>query len=185
MTVYLIRHGADDPTVRGGWNGHGLTDEGIAQAQKLAEEMTGAKMRVDRIFASDLPRAAQTARILSDALGCPVEACAGLREVNNGELAGMKNEVADEKYPGLYWSTLAYDECYPGGESPEAFFRRVRAAWTELKHRILADAPETALIVTHGGVIEAILCMENDLPFSNKTRHFSAPNARLIPVEIR
>ena len=184
MTVYLVRHGADDPTVRGGWNRHGLTSEGKWQVRKLAAKMSAAQMRMDRIFASDLPRAADTAQILSDALGCPVEYGQGLREVNNGELAGMKNETANEKYPGLYWSTLAYDECYPGGESPEAFFHRVQATWAELKDRIRTDSLKEVLIVTHAGVIEAILCMDHHLAFSNRTRHFSAPNAQLIPIEI-
>ena len=100
-------------------------------------------------------------------------------------MAGMKHELADEKYPGLYWSTLGYDERYPDGESPKIFYERVKAAWLELKSRRLRQGEKDALLVTHGGVIEAILCMENGISFSNKTKHFSAPYAKLIPVEIR
>ena len=185
MTIYLIRHGKDDDTVRGGWSGHGLLPAGVKQVRALAEEIAAANLRPDRIFSSDIRRAAETAEILSACLGCPIEYIPGLREADNGRLAGMKHELADEKYPGLYWSTLGYDERYPDGESPKIFYERVKAAWLELKSRRLRQGEKDALLVTHGGVIEAILCMENGISFSNKTKHFSAPYAKLIPVEIR
>lgn len=184
MTIYLIRHGKDDAAVRGGWSGHGLTPEGISQAHALAEEIAAANIHADRIYSSDLRRAAETAEILSHRLGCPIEYMPELREVDNGVLAGMKNDLADEKYPGLYWSALDYDQCYPGGESPERFFARIKTAWLGLKGRRSRQAGQDALLVTHGGVIEAILCMENGIPFSNRTKHFSVPSAALISVEI-
>lgn len=185
MTVYLIRHGKDDDTVRGGWSNHGLTPIGIKQVHALAEEIAAMPVKIGRIYSSDIPRAAETAEILSRRLGCPIEYIPELREVNNGALAGMKNELADQKHPGVYWSTLDYDECYPNGESPEMFYRRVKAAWLELKSRRLKQAAGDALLVTHGGVMEAILCMENGVAFSNKAKHFSTPNAALIPIELK
>lgn len=184
MTIYLIRHGKDDDTVRGGWSGHGLSPAGVKQVRALAEEIAAANIKADCIYSSDIRRAAETAEILSCRLGCPIEYIPGLREVDNGALAGMKNDLADEKYPGLYWSALAYDERYPNGESPKMFYDRIKTAWSELKSRKSERAAGDALLVTHGGVIEAILCMENNLAFSNKTKHFSAPNAKLIPIEI-
>lgn len=185
MTIYLVRHGKDDDTVRGGWSDHGLLPEGATQVRALAEEIAAANLNVDRIYSSDLHRAAETAEILSNRLGCPVEYISELREIDNGALAGMRNELADERYPGLYWSTLDYDACYPSGESPKMFYDRIEAAWSELKGRRSGQAAKDALLVTHGGVIEAILCFENGIPFSNKTKHFSAPCAKLIPVEIK
>ena len=184
MTIYLVRHGKDDDMFRGGWSNHGLLPIGVEQAYALAKEITIADMYVDRIYSSDLQRAAETAEILSNCLGCPIEYIPELREVDNGVLAGMENNLADVCYPGLYWSTLDYDECYPNGESPEMFYNRIKTAWLELKSRRLKQATKDALLVTHGGVIEAILCVENDVRFFNKTRRFSAPNAKLIPVEI-
>ena len=97
----------------------------------------------------------------------------------------MKNDLAIKRYPGLYWSTLDYDERYPNGESPELFYHRIKAAWLELKSRRLNRTAKDALLVTHGGVIEAILCIENGITFSNKAKHFSVPNAKLIPIEIK
>lgn len=185
MTIYLVRHGKDDDTRRGGWSSHGLLPAGVEQVRALAEETVRAGLRIDRIYASDLPRAAETAEILAGYLGCPVEYIPGFREVDNGRLAGMENTLAEKQYPGLYWSALDYNECYPDGESPELFFHRVQTAWSELRDRWSEQGEKDAILVTHGGVIEAILCMEKKIAFSNRERHFSAPHAKLIPVEIQ
>lgn len=185
MTIYLIRHGKDDGTVRGGWSDHGLLPVGVKQVRVLAEEIASAGINVDRIYSSDIQRAAETAEILSRCLGYPIEYIPELREVNNGVLAGMKNDLAKEKYPGLYWSALDYDERYPGGESPEMFYNRIKTAWLGLKSRRAKRAAKDALLVTHGGVIEAILCIENSIAFSNKTKRFSVPHAKLIPVALK
>ena len=184
MTVYLVRHGKDDDTVRGGWSNHGLIPVGIEQVNRLATEIVAANMKIDHIYSGDLQRTKETAEILAKALNCSIEYNADLRETNNGDLAGMKHEVANEKYPGLYWSSLSYDECYPNGESPEMFYNRVKTVWLELKRKIRKQPTKRTLIVTHQGVIEVILCIENGIDFSNKTKHFSVPNAQLIPIEV-
>ena len=185
MTIYLIRHGKDDETIRGGWSNHGLTPAGVEQVNKLAAKMIAENLNIDYIYSSDLKRAKETSGILSKYLECLIEYHAGLREANNGDLAGMKHKLANEKYPDLYWSSLAYDECYPNGESPEIFYNRVKATWLKLKNKILEQPLKNSAIVTHQGVIEVILCVENSIVFSNKTKHFSVPYAQLIPVEIK
>lgn len=185
MTIYLVRHGKDDETIRGGWSNHGLMPVGVEQVNKLAEEMVTANMSIDYIYSSDLQRAKEMSEILSKHLKCSIEYKAGLRETNNGDLAGMKHESANEKYPGLYWSSLDYNECYPNGESPKMFYNRVKTTWLELKNRIQKKPLKSTLIVTHQGVIEVILCVENSIAFSNKAKHFSVPNAQLIPIKVK
>lgn len=182
MICYLIRHGKDPDNVRGGWSGHGLTPEGMEQVRALSAEMAG--MGICRIYSSDLRRAKETAQILSASLDCPVEYLPRFREADNGSLAGMDNALALARYPGVFWSALEYTEPYPNGESPEGFFRRIQAAWGDLKGMLLRNPSADIALVTHGGVIEAILCIENGIPFSNQKRHFAAPHARPIPIEI-
>ncbi len=183
MLCYLVRHGKDDDTVRGGWSNHGLIAEGVQQIRELAKELQKENLKVQCIYSSDLKRAEESATILADALNVPVVYDAGFREVNNGELAGMKNELANKKYPGLFWSSLDYEQCYPGGESPEMFYNRVRNAWTKLKKELIQNQ-KNAMLVTHGGVIEVILCIENHIEFSNKGKHFAVRAAEVVPVEI-
>lgn len=151
MTIYLVRHGKDDDTFRGGWSNNGLLPIGVKQVYALAKEIALANINVDCIYSSDIQRAAETAEILSNCLGCPIEYIPELREVDNGVLAGMENTLADERYPGLYRSTLDYDECYPNGESPEVLYNRVKGAWLELKKRRSEQGSKNELLVTHGG----------------------------------
>ena len=73
MKIWLIRHGAEDGSVRGGWSKTPLTEEGRAQSLTAAERLAKEPdADIARIFSSDLLRAAQTARIISDRLSVPV-----------------------------------------------------------------------------------------------------------------
>lgn len=184
MKCYLIRHGKDDTSVRGGWNNFPLTSEGIAQVEQLASRLLPAdKMNIDVIYSSDLLRARQTADILSDVLSAPVIELPDFREANNGILAGMANHEASEQFPGLYWNTLDWDQPYPGGESPCQFYNRIAAAWRNLKTE-LGGTDHNAALVTHGGVLNVIQCIENGITYSNKANPFPVGYAELIVVEI-
>ena len=63
MICYIIRHGKDDETIRGGQSQHPLTEEGVQQIMALAEKLVD-NMDVKRIYTSDLCRTMQTAQIL-------------------------------------------------------------------------------------------------------------------------
>ena len=123
MTCYLIRHGQDDRGVRGGWSSSGLTDEGRLQVKNLVDYISENRneLKIERLFSSDLPRAAETSMPISKAPNLEIELMSEFRETNNGILAGMLNDVADKEYPGLFWNTLEWDEPYPHGESPLAY----------------------------------------------------------------
>lgn len=122
MICYLVRHGKDDDTLRGGWSQQPLTDEGEVQAAEMADFVQKSGLGIQQIYSSDLLRAMQTAQIVADSLRLPIAPKPEFREANNGNLAGMKNELAAEQYPGLYWNTLAWEQQYPGGESPKEFY---------------------------------------------------------------
>lgn len=118
----------DDENYRGGWSSLGLVSEGVEQAKQLGIYLKekNAKFDIRKIVSSDLHRAKETADILAKELKLMVITDARLREADNGELAGMRNEEALKKYPGLFWGTLKADECYPKGESPNQFFARIK-----------------------------------------------------------
>ena len=183
MMIYLIRHGKDDDTVRGGWSDASLTDVGITQVRALSKRLK-SEIEIGAIFSSDLPRAKETAEILGEAFGLPVFLRPEFRETNNGLLAGMKNEIANERYPGLFWNSLGWDEKYPDGESPREFYRRITAAWTAFRSEVSSMEKDVAL-VTHGGVINVILHLERGMWYSNKKRGFYTPNAGVVAVELK
>ena len=173
MKVFFVRHGKDDDRYRGGWSELDLTPEGIAQAKCLADYLKEYQWQnnITRILSSDLPRAMTTAGYLSEKLGLEIQKEPRLRETNNGVLAGMRNETALERYPGLFFSTLKMDEAYPGGESPRDFYRRIEKWFTEFcseNH----DSKGHILVVTHGGVISVICHLVKGLEWSNKGSSF-------------
>ena len=182
MICCLVRHGKDDDTVRGGWSQQPLTDEGEVQAAELAVFVQKSGLGIQQVYSSDLLRAMQTSQIVADSLRLPIVPKPEFREVNNGNLAGIKNELAAEQYPGLYWNTLAWEQQYPGGESPKEFYERIRCAWDVLQKDIL-ERNENVMLVTHGGVMHVILSIVKGEIYSNQASPRKIRNAELIALK--
>lgn len=176
--IYLMRHGADAPNRYGGWSSLGLTDVGKQQACAASFQLLGKGIR--EIYSSDLTRAKETAQIIAEELCLPVIYLPEFREVNNGYLAGMLKEEAARKYPGKYWSALDWAESWPGGESPQMFYHRIKTAWYEFKEKVHS---KTVLLVSHGGVMNVILCLENNTPYTNKETQYKIRDAEIIGVD--
>lgn len=178
MTIYLIRHGQDDETVRGGWSQSGLSSEGVRQVQELTNKIhTFNKiglMKVSRIFSSDLPRAQETAQPIGKILNLEVELLPEFREMNNGLLAGMPNEEADRDYPSFRWSQMGWDEPYPEGESPHEFYDRIKKAWEDF---LRLHIKEHVILVSHAGVMRVISAVIRQEDFTNKSVQMAFPYA--------
>ena len=132
MKLLIIRHGeseADLLDVHEGRADFALTERGHRQAQAMAEYVA-AKYHIDHIYASTLTRAMQTARHLSDATCVLIRPEHDLMEFNNGLLAGLPYDVAQEKYPPV--ENLPADRAVYGMESRLAFRRRAEAALTAI-----------------------------------------------------
>lgn len=141
--------------------------EGLRRLAVLVDAAVHLGVKYISLCSGDLCRAMQTAEILTEALHLPIIQLPEFRETNNGYLAGMKNELAKQKYPGLYWSALSWDERYLNGESPREFYQRIRTAWMRFESDI-REKGENAMLVTHSGVISVILHLIMDKPYSNK-----------------
>lgn len=187
MAIYLARHGADDESYRGGWSQRGLNTEGYRQSEKLGEylkDRNSSVFRIARIVSSDLQRALDTANEISRFLDLPVELDAQWREMNNGIIAGMPNEIVNERFPGLYFSSLRMDERYPGGGSPSEFYSRIEGALNRLCEDPLSkSSDENILIVTHGGVINIVYSMLKGIEWSNQSKSFPSAHTSLHRIE--
>lgn len=184
MICYLIRHGKDDETVRGGWSQAPLTDEGVKQAEALAKQISDNRTAysIAAIFSSDLARAKETAKPIAKALDLSVTYIPEFREVNNGVLAGMKNELALQLYPNLFWNRLEWEQKYPEGESPSEFYNRIIVAWHDFEKDIVKNN-KNVILVTHSGVIQVILSIISNMPYSNKAKLWSINDAEVIAVK--
>lgn len=180
VKLILVRHGKDDDRFRGGWSNLDLLPEGREQAHKLARFLkeNNAGYPITEVISSDLPRAMTTASTIAKELCLTVRKESRLREINNGDLAGMRNDVALEKYPGLFFSTLRMDEAYPNGESPNAFYGRIRN-WFESFSASFGKSDGNILVVTHAGVINVIYHLVNHRSWSNRTKPYKASNCSI------
>lgn len=180
MRIVFVRHGKDDDKYRGGWSSLDLIPEGIEQAKKLVKHLAENRMEynITRIISSDLPRTMTTASYISAELGLPVLEEPQIRETNNGDLAGMLNDEALVRYPGLFFSSLEMDEPYPNGESPNEFYARIKT-WFENFLVEYQNTNSNTLVVTHSGVINVIYHIVRKMDWSNKGRTFKVSNCSI------
>jgi probable phosphoglycerate mutase len=151
--ILLARHGETDWNNERRWQGHEdrpLNDVGREQARELADTL--ADRAIDVVYSSDLARAHETALIVADRLGLPVEVDAGLREVDVGDWSGRVHSEIEGVDPEGYRRWQEGGKGWSGGESYEEMGERVVAAVLRLAAR---HPGQTLLLVTHGGSIRA------------------------------
>lgn len=171
MLLLLIRHGeseADLLHVHEGRADFPLTARGRTQAAAMAA-WVAERYRPERVFASTLRRARQTAEALAARAGCPIAFDDDLREHDNGLLAGLSFAEADRLYPRV--PDLPPDASVYGQESLRAFRARAERALS----RVLAGAgaEETVAVVSHGGMINQLYHALLGLPVADGV-HFAS-----------
>ena len=146
-----------------------MSDYGRQQAQKLAEELAGEEIAA--IYASDLARARETAQIVGERLGLPVELDPDLREKDWGSWEGL--------------TSVERDRVEFVGESTEAHQERMLRALERISER--HPGGDRVLVVTHGGSMRRVqtAAMGMALPVvENCGRWLCAyENGTLQPVE--
>lgn len=185
MKFIFIRHGKDDGKYRGGWSNQDIISEGKEQAHKLAKylEENNESLNISKFVVSDLKRAITTANIANEFLDLPVELEPELREMNNGDLAGMLNDDALVKYPGLFFNTLEMNEKYPNGESPIDFYNRIKD-WFYQAIETYKDVDGNIAFITHSGVINIIYYIVKDLNWSNKEKSYKIGNCSIHILDL-
>lgn len=154
MRILIIRHGeseADILNVHEGRADFCLTEKGKAQARAMAEYVK-TQYSIDRIYASPLKRAFQTASYLSKEASVPIAIEDDLMEFNNGLLAGLSFEEADVKYPKI--ENLPVHESVYGQESKLEFRHRAEIVLSKILTENEDEA--TIAIVSHGGMINQL-----------------------------
>lgn len=153
--LLLIRHGESVATVQqivGGAHGcTGLSDLGRAQSRRLRDRLAaGHEPVVDRLLASTLPRAIETAEILNEALGLELELEDELVEHRPGDADGLRWPDVVARFGDYDGERRPYSRMAPGAESVAEFQHRVGV----LLHRLIeANIGRTVMLVCHGGVI--------------------------------
>ena len=155
MRLIFVRHGQSEGNASGVVQGRldfGLSELGCRQAEETARRMK--QEPIDRVLASPLRRAAETARFIAEAHGLVVEPEPALLEYDIGAVSGLTGPEIRARHPEV---SAAYARGerprYPGEEGREAFHARVSALLESLGQHRSNDA---IVAVAHGGVINAV-----------------------------
>lgn len=181
--MWLIRHGQTDWNLKGIYQGQSdipLNDTGIGQAKDLAASLSS--MRFDAIYASDLMRARDTASIIADVIGLPVQLDARLREINQGVWEGQSIEEVRVKYTPDFSRNPKYilTPRAEGAESLAQVITRMVQAANEYHDRHNGGR---VLLATHGLSAAALYAVVNGIPLVDVVK-FIPDNGKPMVVQI-
>jgi alpha-ribazole phosphatase len=158
----LVRHAEPEETAHGRCYGSldvGLSQAGLEHAARLAVEL--AALDYDAVVSSPRTRARETAEPLAAARDLAVTVADDLREIDFGSFEGRTYAEIEQSEPELFraWMETPTAVRFPGGES----YGDLRVRATRALDAVRA-AHESAVVVTHGGVIRAGLAGWLELP---------------------
>ena len=182
-TVVCLRHGETDWNATHrlqGWAPTPLNNRGREQAAAAGAHLA-ASYDFDRVFASDLRRTRETAEALRDAGVEPDPVFeATWRERDFGIYQGLTYDVMFSEY-----SEFAVGKA---GESALARTPERGESLLDLRERVVAgidrvldqsDAGDTVLVVTHGGVLYALLSHVTGVDFVTAVEEGSQDNCAI------
>lgn len=156
MKLFLVRHGETDWNKELRYQGRrntSLNSAGLAQAKRAGEALKN--YRPSALFASDLNRTMETAKIIGEVLGLQPQGEPRLQEIHFGDWEGRTYPEVFELYPNevKIWREQPLEASVPGGEA----LRDVLARVLEALEEICATASGDVVVVTHGGPIRLFL----------------------------
>jgi broad specificity phosphatase PhoE len=206
MAIYLLRHGESEGNAAGFFQGRidtQLTAQGRRQAQTAGCWLKQQGISPVVVYTSPLARAADTAAIISAALGgSPPQVCPEIAEFDAGRLEGLPVAEVEREFPEYYTRELEErgDFSPYGGESYEQIQQRL-GQFTARFCAADKGAGDT-LVVSHGGAIYQLLklwcgwpvprhffnrignCTCYKLELREFTEHTAAELQWMVPVEL-
>jgi 2,3-bisphosphoglycerate-dependent phosphoglycerate mutase len=180
MLLTFVRHGESAYNAEGRIQGQSdapLSEFGLRQSEAVAEALGG--IRIDAIYSSPLRRALETAKPVAARSGGPLINDPRLMEIDAGVFQDKLREELPVLYPEEYGRWLSGDPDFtiPGGESR----RDLMVRGGEFLERTRQAGHERAVVVTHGGLLSAVLKVLLDVPAH---RHpFRLENGSISRVE--
>ncbi|MGB8453331.1 MAG: histidine phosphatase family protein [Anaerocolumna sp.] len=173
MNIYLIRHGRQNTILCN--EDVELAEEGYLQADLLGKRL--AAYEIDALYSSQLIRAVQTAEVINLYIRQQHNIRENIAEISFGDLEGKTNEYIGEHFAAFKAEQMKLEEDipYPGGECGRDVFIRSMVTMEE----IIKSDKKNVVVVTHGGVIRALLAgllgldMRKKLLFANSLENSS------------
>ncbi|KAJ1954234.1 hypothetical protein EC988_002541, partial [Linderina pennispora] len=155
VTLYLARHGQTAANAAGVLQGSSLNSElnerGLQQAEALAQGLKGTP--IDRIYASELRRAIQTAekcQVLHPT--APLTKDARLNEISWGIVDGTDFKKAKPIMTPVteQWKAGDFDARIENGESAHEFQQRILSATVGILNDCIDNGYSRVLVCAHG-----------------------------------
>ncbi len=162
--LVLVRHGQSEWNLKNlftGWKDPGLTEQGVAEAHRAADQLKAAGLSFDVAFTSVLSRAQKTLDIILEDMnltGLPVIRDQALNERDYGDLTGLNKDDARAKWgeEQVHQWRRSYDIAPPGGESLKDTVARTLPYYvSEILPRVLRG--ERVLVAAHGNSLRSIV----------------------------
>ncbi|MBI4024017.1 MAG: alpha-ribazole phosphatase [Verrucomicrobia bacterium] len=155
--LLLLRHGDIGTKHRHRFIGRldvSLTALGRRQASAAAKLV--CSYQPQRCLCSPLKRCIETARVVAEGSELKIEIMSDLREIDFGRWEKKTfDEICETDADAVKrWTDFQPAFSFPDGESLKSFLSRVHSVAMSL----VSCAEETVLVVTHGGVIRALIC---------------------------
>ncbi|MDA8417483.1 MAG: histidine phosphatase family protein [Desulfobacteraceae bacterium] len=182
MRLVLVRHGTTDGQRAGRYQG--ASDPPLSRTGREQASALGARLPPGpfRCLCSPRLRARETAEMALAGAGRELEfvIVEALREIDFGRWEGLTfaEILAQDQALVAAWQRHPARFRFPDGEATSSFWRRVRGVLGEIISR-----PEPALVICHGGVIRAMLCLLLALPRA-KALCFDIQPASLTVLEV-
>lgn len=184
MRFLLVRHGESTYNAEGRIQGQQdapLSARGRQQAERIGERLRSYAF--DACYASDLSRAADTARaIMQHHPDVPLAFTKLLREIKFGIFEGRIMPEIAEMYPEEYaqWIADRHNFVPPGAENWHDLYERAGHAFRWLQDQ---GHGGTVLVVAHGAILNSFLSHFLHLGHDEGSRRFHFDNTALAVVE--
>ncbi|MCB0324694.1 MAG: histidine phosphatase family protein [Bdellovibrionales bacterium] len=184
LTLLCIRHGQTDWNVEGRYCGQtdiSINEAGRKAAERLAQELSTEQL--DAVYASDLQRAAETARILARPHGLEVQIDARLRELDQGKWEGLLfseiKDVYSEELANRKLDPLSFRA--PDGETVQEMLERVTEAIEEIRRRHQAGG--RVLVVAHGFTLALVRVRYMGIELA-RAWDYVPPNTEVVEIHL-
>jgi ribonuclease H / adenosylcobalamin/alpha-ribazole phosphatase len=174
-TLVLVRHGVTAHTTEKRFSGGlasanpGLSDEGRDQIRSVASWLSPLAERVDAVLTSPVRRTRESAEILAEALGHPLEEEPGFAEMEFGTWDGLTFAEVAERHQADLDSWLGSLEVAPG-ETGESFREVEKRVLAGLQRVLDAHAGRTVVVVSHVTPIKTLVAHAVDAPLTSVFR---------------
>jgi len=167
--LYLVRHGHTVWTDSGGIAGRSdiaLSDVGVDAIRRLAKSFS-ADAEMTHWYCSPLQRTRTSSAILRENMSCsssralPAEVFdKRIVELDFGEWEGMTWDQVHAQHGDILqaWGEDWVNQSPPGGETFQQQVERCAAFLKDTSMDTRAEADASAMVVSHGGSIRALLC---------------------------